>query len=44
MKKFFRRCLDWFVFVLTGKGQIANEAVNNNLVDIGGQGRDKYGR
>lgn len=43
MKKFFKRCLDWFVFVLTGKGTIASEAVNNDLVDLSGQGRDKYG-
>lgn len=43
MKKFFKRCLDWFVLILTGKGEIANEAVNNDLVDLSGQGRDEYG-
>ena len=40
MKKF----LDWLVFLLTGKGEIGKNAVDEGLIDLGGQGRDKYGR
>jgi hypothetical protein len=43
MKKAFKKVLDWFVFILTGKGDIANEAVDAGLCDFSGQGRDKYG-
>ena len=39
MKRFFK----WLIFLLTGKGEIANEAVDNGLVDLSGQGRDKNG-
>lgn len=44
MKKFLKRVADWFLFVLTSKGPIADEAVDNEIVDYSGQGRDKYGR
>lgn len=44
MKKFLKRVADWFVFLLTGKGPIADEAVDNDIVDYSGQGRDKYGK
>ncbi len=44
MKKFFKTLLDWCVFLLTGKGRIADEAVDEGLIDYSGQGRDKYGR
>ena len=33
MKKFLKRVADWFVFLLTGKGPIADEAVDNDIVD-----------
>jgi hypothetical protein len=42
--KVLKRVLDWVVFILTGKGEIANEAVDDGLIDYSGQGRDKYGR
>lgn len=35
---------DVFVFVLTGKGEIADEMVEMDLLDYSGQGRDKNGR
>ena len=35
---------NWFVFLLTGKGEFANEMVDAGLVDYSGQGRDEYGR
>lgn len=43
MKTVLKRVLDWVVFILTGKGDIANEAVDDGLIDYSGQGRDKYG-
>ena len=43
-KSIFKRVADWFLFLLTGKGPIADEAVDNGIVDYSGQGRDKYGR
>ena len=44
MKNVFKQMLDWFVLLLTGKGDIANEAVDAGLIDNGGQGRDQYGK
>lgn len=44
MKKFLKRVADWFVLLITGKGSIADEAVDNDIVDYSGQGRDKYGK
>lgn len=35
---------DVFVFVLTGKGEIGKEMVEQDLLDYSGQGRDRYGR
>ena len=37
MKKFF----NWIMFILTGK---YDNAVRANLVDLSGQGRDRYGK
>lgn len=42
--KILKNILNWFVFLLTGKGEIANEAIENGLVSYEGQGRDKYGK
>ena len=44
MKKFLKRVANWFVFLLTGKGPIADEAVDNDIVNSSGQGSDKYGK
>lgn len=33
-----------FVFLITGKGEIANEVIDEGLVDYSGQGRDQYGK
>lgn len=32
------------VFLLTGKGDAANEMIENGAIDFSGQGRDKYGK
>jgi hypothetical protein len=40
MKKVF----DIIVFIFTGKGDFAKEAVEDGLVSYEGQGRDKYGK
>lgn len=42
--KVLKGVFDWFVFLLTGKGEVANEAVLIGAVDFGGQGRDKFGK
>ena len=43
MKKAVKKMFGWLMFLLTGKGEVANEFVNNGLVDYSGQGRDKNG-
>ena len=40
MKKFF----DFILFLFTGKGDFANNAIENGAVSYEGQGRDKYGK
>lgn len=42
--KVVKRILAWIEFILTGKGEIANEMIELGLIDYSGQGRDKYGR
>lgn len=44
MKKVLKSVFDWFVFLLTGKGEIGRQAVDEGLCDFSGQGKDKYGR
>jgi len=41
--KVLKAIWNWFVFLLTGKGEIGREAVDEGLCDYSGQGRDKYG-
>ena len=43
MKKVLKSICNWFVFLLTGKGDIGENAVNEGLCDFSGQGRNKYG-
>lgn len=42
--KLIKRILNWFTFILTSKGHIADEAIEEGLIDCSGQGRDKYGK
>ena len=42
--KILKNILNWFVFVLTGKGEFADEMVDAGLIDYSGQGRDEYGK
>lgn len=44
MKKFFARVLDWIVFLLSGKGVIADEGVDAGILDYSGQGKNENGR
>lgn len=51
MKTFFiklKKLLSAFgniiLFILTGKGSIADEMIDEDVLDYSGQGRDKYGR
>jgi hypothetical protein len=39
-----KKVLDIIVFIFTGKGDFAKEAVEDGLVSYEGQGRDKYGK
>ena len=43
IKYILKRIGDWLMFLLTGKGEIAKEAVDADICDFSGQGRDKYG-
>lgn len=40
----FKKIINVIVFVLTGKGEIADEAVREGIISYEGQGRDKFGR
>ena len=42
--KTLKKILNWILLILTGKGPIADEGVDNEICDFSGQGRDKYGR
>ena len=42
--KILKNILNWFVFSLTGKGELADEMVEAGLIDYSGQGRDEYGK
>lgn len=42
--KIIKRILSWMMFILTGKGPIADEAIEEDLIDYSGQGRDKHGK
>lgn len=42
--KILKNILNWFVFLLTGKGEIAEEAIREGLISYEGQGRDEYGK
>ena len=42
--KIFKAIGNWFVFMLTGKGEMANELIDEGLIDYSGQGKDRYGR
>lgn len=51
MKKFFKTMIkvfktigDWAMFLMTGKGSVADEMIEMGYIDYSGQGRDKYGR
>lgn len=39
LKKFFNAVM----FIMTGRGELTRQAVNDGLVDLSDQGRDKYG-
>lgn len=39
-----KKIIDVIVFLFTGKGEYAKEAIDNGLVSHEGQGRDKYGK
>ena len=39
-----KNILNWFLFLLTGKGEIADEAIREGIISYEGQGRDKYGK
>ena len=42
--KVLKSVLNWFVFLLTGKGENADEAIREGIISYEGQGRDKYGK
>lgn len=42
--KILKSIWNWFVLLLTGRGEIADEAVEIGLVDYSGQGKGKNGK
>ena len=42
--KILKRFFDWFVFLLTGRGELAKEMIDEGLIDYSGQGRNKHGK
>ena len=43
MKNVVKKIFGWMMFLLTGKGDVADKAVDEGLIDHSGQGRDKHG-
>lgn len=43
MKK-LKSILNWLMFLIGGGGEIKRYAVENNICDYSGEGRDKFGR
>lgn len=39
-----KKIVDIIVFIFTGKGTLAEQMVNDGILDLGGQGRDQYGK
>lgn len=39
-----KKIIDCIMFLLTGKGPLADEMVNEGVISYEGQGRDKYGK
>lgn len=44
MKKILVHIWNGLMFLLTGKGALADEMIEAGVVDYSGQGRDSYGR
>ena len=42
--KILRTIWNCILFVLTGKGPIADEAIKDGLIDYSGEGRDENGK
>lgn len=43
MKTILKAIMNWILLLLTGRGPIADEAVDDGICDFSGQGRDLYG-
>lgn len=43
MKTILKAIMNWILLLLTGRGPIADEAVDEGICDFSGQGRDLYG-
>ena len=41
--KVLKRILDWIVFLLTGHGEIADEAIRDGIISYEGQGKNENG-
>ena len=42
--KTLKNILNWLVFLFTGKGEIADEAIREGIISYEGQGRDEFGK
>ena len=42
--KILKNILNWFMLLLGSKSELTDEAVNNEICDFGGQGRNELGK
>ena len=42
--KILKNILSWFMLLLGAKSELTDEAVDENLANFGGQGRNEYGK
>lgn len=42
--KLFSTIWNWLLFLFTGKGPVAEQAVKEGLLDLSGEGRDETGK
>ena len=44
MKKIFKSIFAWIAMFMGAKNELTDDAVNKELCDFSGQGRNKYGK
>lgn len=39
-----KKVIQFIIFIFTGRGKIAERYIDAGIIDLSGQGRDRYGR